>query len=612
MSEKKNTGEGLLTWISMSVEPIPEFKLNKSKGYVEYGEDNSYPSRLLELFDRSTFHGAIIQGKADFISGSGIDYNKELPAAELRILEKFINNPNPLESLHDIIKKDALYLSLFGGLAHQIAWKLDKKGFNVYAKEFMDVRSNEDNTLFFTKQDWEDSREKPIELKAYNPKYRDGQQIHYSYFKRPGKRTYPVPDYINAMEAIVCDYLFVNFHKNNIENGFAAGTFIELPYGDDWPAEKKREFEKKLKRKSTGTDKAGGLLISFLNGVSSNRTQITPLQSNNIDKQFTVIDALMQQRIFTGHRITSPMLFGIKTEGQLGGRNEIMEAFEILHATQISPKQQYLERLYNDYAKVLGVSDPQIKIKKSQPLGLDILDLAEKQIISKSFAQKYVAEQLGVDISEIQEQSIPQQQQQMKFNSDCQGCEKWNDENDLKIFAQFGEVADDYEFGVEKKEIEVLNLIKDNPKVSTAEIADLLKLDLPEIKEILTTLRNENLLKLPDSGGGNMVITPEGDLAIENFGSDFRKIEVRYKYDKDPMSEGDNVLPTTRDFCREMVKMNRIYSRDDIDQISLLLGYDVWKRRGGWTTLKGSSPPVHIPHCRHVWRQTIVRRRINK
>jgi hypothetical protein len=49
----------------------------------------------------------------------------------------------------------------------------------------------------------------------------------------------------------------------------------------------------------------------------------------------------------------------------------------------------------------------------------------------------------------------------------------------------------------------------------------------------------------------------------------------------------------------------KIYSRQQIEQISSVVGYDVWAKRGGWWTRKGGD--VTTPYCRHVWVQNVVR-----
>jgi hypothetical protein len=43
------------------------------------------------------------------------------------------------------------------------------------------------------------------------------------------------------------------------------------------------------------------------------------------------------------------MLFGIKTEGQLGGRNELIEAYEAFQTSYVEPRQAQLDRCLNFY-----------------------------------------------------------------------------------------------------------------------------------------------------------------------------------------------------------------------------------------------------------------------
>jgi len=40
--------------------------------------------------------------------------------------------------------------------------------------------------------------------------------------------------------------------------------------------------------------------------------------------------------------------------------------------------------------------------------------------------------------------------------------------------------------------------------------------------------------------------------------------------------------------------------------MSAELGYDVWKRRGGW--YHNPTLDVNTPQCRHIWVQQLLRR----
>jgi hypothetical protein len=83
------------------------------------------------------------------------------------------------------------------------------------------------------------------------------------------------------------------------------------------------------------------------------------------------------------------------------------------------------------------------------------------------------------------------------------------------------------------------------------------------------------------------------------------EIEVVYTYEVRPELNQPKVIDTTRDFCRELIKLNRVYTRDEINEIGNRTGMDVWSYRGGWYNENGKPRPS----CRHYWKQNVVIRR---
>ena len=75
----------------------PEYKEKKGEGYMQYGQNNDYPQYLLDLFNKSAKHNAIIRGKVNYIVGNGW-------AGEQAIVQKV----NREETLNDLTKKVAL------------------------------------------------------------------------------------------------------------------------------------------------------------------------------------------------------------------------------------------------------------------------------------------------------------------------------------------------------------------------------------------------------------------------------------------------------------------------------------------------------------------------
>ena len=45
----------------------PEYKEKKGEGYMMFGEQNDYPVYLLDLFNKSAKHGALVRSKAKYL-----------------------------------------------------------------------------------------------------------------------------------------------------------------------------------------------------------------------------------------------------------------------------------------------------------------------------------------------------------------------------------------------------------------------------------------------------------------------------------------------------------------------------------------------------------------
>ena len=55
-----------------------------------------------------------------------------------------------------------------------------------------------------------------------------------------------------------------------------------------------------------------------------------------------------------------------------------------------------------------------------------------------------------------------------------------------------------------------------------------------------------------------------------------------------------------RDFCVYMLKIDKVFSRTDIDTLSTLMGYDVFEYQPGPVMKKGGPGG---PNCKHKWRR---------
>ena len=578
--------EGHFQRVSFVESALPKFKENKSKGFVTFGENNKYPFELIDLFNKSPKHSAIVTQKAAYLSGDKteiIGANTE----DIARAQDYLNSINAYEDFESLKTKIAQDCELFNGFALEIIWNKAKTSIaEIYHLPFQNVRKGLEMDFVYS-DNWDSHRPELTYYPKWNPTTRENKQLYYFKFYRAGQDLYPLPDYVGALKYIEIDTEIANFHLNSIKSGFSAQTLIQLFKGIPTP-EEARKTAKRFKDNFQGTDNAGSVIIQY-NEPNENPSVINNLAPSDFDKLFVELNRQVQEEIFVGHKVTSPMLFGVKTEGQLGGRNELVEAYETFQSSYVEPRQKQLDSCLSHIFKY--ISPVKLETKNNPPIGLDYVYLFEKGIISKEEARQ----ELGMSVDPLQ------------FSSE--NPFGWNDDADIKVFEAFGETADKFDFVKMKFDsalsLMILQLLQNNPGLYAEDLVDLIDEDPDVIQEELDMLFADGMIE--DVGGGWGILAAGLTLLKDNNISD--TIEVRYEYAKNPAMPGADVIPTTRDFCRRMVDFGRLYTKEDIDKMSSILGYDVWQRRGGWMTVKGSSPSVHLPYCRHAWISKVVRRK---
>jgi predicted transcriptional regulator len=564
---------------------LPVFKENKAKGFVTFGADNLYPDFLIELFNKSPKHNAIVSAKASYVAGIGTEVfgsNTE----EIAKVQAKLKNINAYETYEELKAKVAYDAELFNGFAVEVIWNKAKTAPSEYYHiPFKDIRKGLEGDYVYC-ADWTDSKAEKIHYQPYNPITRESKQIYYCQFYRPGQGEYPLPDYVGALKYIEVDTEISNYYLNSIKNGFTAQTHIQLFKGIPTP-EEARATARRFKENYQGTDNAGGLIIQY-NDPTEKESVINNLQPSDFDKQFDLLNKTVQQEIFVAHKVNSPMLFGVRVEGQLGGRSELIEAYEMFHHAYIEPRQQKID---DTFAYLLEpIASVRLETINKPPIGLDYQALFTAGIIDRNEARK----ELGFD--EIEEPLNVALSKQNPFG--------WDDERDIKVFQQYGESADNFEAYkfefVDAVETAILNVLKENKGLQVGDIVNITKLDAKVVADAIAKLAKAELIKSYEDG---LETTPKGVEEVKRLQTE---IVVRYKYGLAAGIDGPMIIPGSRDFCRQIDGSNRVYSREDINAMSTQLGYDVWKRRGGW--YHNPTLDVNTPQCRHIWQQQLLRR----
>lgn len=360
---------------------IPIFKETRNKDYIKYGEDNNYPEYLTFLFNKSAKHNAILTGKAFYIFGEGYENGN----AKVNRLG---------ESLNDLAKKCILDIEIYGGFRLEIIWNAAGRVSEIYHVDYTTIRLGKESGFFY-KETWEKlNRDEEVFIPAFNPLNPVGTQIYAYNEYRPMTRFYPLPSYIGCNNFIETDIEISKYYLSAIRNGMMPSKMIQFFKGE--PTEdKKREIEHRFGRKFAGTENAGKFLLVFNDVNASRSVEINDLSASELDKQFVELNKTCQQEIFSGHRITSPMLFGIKTEGQLGGTTELSVAYEIFINTYAKPKANSFDAEVN-FLLSYSVFPGNYELKQTDPIGWQI----PEALLSQAVSPDDVREKLGLPIAE--------------------------------------------------------------------------------------------------------------------------------------------------------------------------------------------------------------------
>lgn len=655
----------------------PKFREVKSKGWVEFGEKNDYPNYLLSLFNESPKHGAIVKGKCNYIYGKGFEQPGQA---------------NGKDTWNDVMKKAIKDDELYRGYYLQCIWNRAKKLSEVYHLEFHKVRVSKDLQTFYVKNDWADYKEKPREYKAFNVNDPVGSQILYVKEYNPSSEVYPYPSYFQALNYLESDIEVSRHILGNAKQGWVGTKLINLNNGDPIGEENKGEVERGLLKKFTGD--SGKRVVIMFNKSKENSAEILDLGTTMLTKEdFTNVNNLITQEIFASHQITSPVLFGIKSDGQLGARNEIRDAYQIFQNTYVNGRQQELEEVFT-YLRNLKGEAGEFKIQPVEPLNFEfseaimaanltqdeIRELMGKEPLSKgqvtSDGSVAVQNEIQVDASpytapandNIKNLTGRQYQNVMRivrqfstgkltkaqaslmlkngFNftdkdvNDFLGIDDsplthdeiakfsmTNDERLLEAFSQHGESSKNY-IVIDKKKVSevseydsfadisslnqlqanILDLISKDKRITPEVIARTLKQSTKDVEQTIQDLVDNEYLKQSQSKIGTDIViereltAPISELQGKNPSKKVTEILIRYSYE---WRVADNGNPS-RKFCQRLLDLDRFYSRSDIEKISMIMGYSVWDRCGGWWT---EPDGTHSPQCRHEWKANIVKRK---
>lgn len=319
----------------------PEVKEMSSKDYVLNGDKNSFYKYIIDRYNGSPTNRAIIDSKAQFIYGKGLmskqQANKAVQfAAILQILSK--------KDLRNICKDEATFTQFSIELIYK-GGEL-KKAKHVSKNKVVPNKMNEDGDIpgYWYSQDWDKIQKfPPVFFDAFGfnerPEKFSGSLMYVSESYQVGRTYFADPCYLAGLPYAELEEEIANYSINHIKNGLSAGYIINFNNGvpND---EDKRLILKEIDTKISGSEGAGKKIVAF-NDNSENAATIAAVPISDAHQQYEALNKESSQKLMISHRITSPILFGIKDNTGFGNNADEMEsAFNELMINVIQPEKE--------------------------------------------------------------------------------------------------------------------------------------------------------------------------------------------------------------------------------------------------------------------------------
>ena len=555
-----------LDLIKLSHYNIPHLVEDSKNDWVSFGKDNLYPNYLLDLFLGSAINGALIKSIGAMIYGEGLaatnaDESTETKESYLRLTELLHNSDD------DVLKDLAMDLKLFGGCYVNVIWSRDRskiaKMKHIPAQYIRSGKmiDGEIDTYYYS-ADWSKVKKQEYRPRAYAAFNTDDRtQASQNLMirdKNPALFYGFAPDYVAATDWIQMELEIAQFHLSNITSGMTPSMHVGFSNGVPTD-EERRTIERQLNAKFAGSGNAGKILITFNDGKET-APIIEPIQMNDAQSAWEGMSKQAVNQILAGHRVTSPILFGIRAEGGGLGNNadELRDAFSLFTNTVVIPFQN---TLLKGLDKIFRVNDINLDLYFKSLKPADFIDLEVTKTQSEEDQEKE-----GVTKEDINTEDL------VEMNA----IEVEDDDVCLDYFDEIG-----------------------------------IKLDEDEWYEAhIEELDEHNI----DSRYHEFAYAPAGTPNVADSSSDIGLFRVLYRYSQTLSIDKKTGKVTSRKFCEKMVaksKQGTLYRMEDLKKASQKAVNKGFGPNGSNTyniaLYKGGA------NCKHKWERVFYfRRRVPK
>lgn len=553
-------------------EPIESLK----GSLVKWGENNLYPQFLNGLVADNPVHGGIIGQKIKFITSGGLEGEKEI-----------LNQVFDGYSLEEIAEQMAQDFEISEMMAIKYNYSPLLKKWSPEQIDYELLRADESGEFYHYSEDWTAQPSKKVGYKKIpDIQYVDieegDRECIAVYMTRPKQRIiddkgkskitknyYPTVGYSGGITDILSGIEMSYFTFSEVINGWKGGTLINLSNGFIEDQEKRKELEHDLKSIATQRNKQGGLVITYSDGKEREPT-VSQINGTDLDKRYEVAKRQCRDSIMVAHGVISPSLFGVFSETIFGSKEEMETAFELFKENYVKKRQKCITDLINWSWNILNGEKINLKYKEYIP---SFLKTKEQTDIIENDEEIY---------NEFRKRGVKKTSKKIVYSSSFDGKR-----DDNTFIGNFFKKR--FANGLKDIEQSVLSLINNGDPFST--IRRKLNIQSRTLNNIIIRLEENGYIddwELTEKGKQNIVVE--------------RDVTVMYSYET--RRDVPAVKTSSREYCIFMMEENKLYTREEIDQISSIVGRDVWQYRGGW--YNNPETGVRTPYCRHEWQQHIV------
>lgn len=540
--------------VNLSSYNRPKIQEDKKKEWVAYGDDNDFYTYLIDLYIQSTTNNAIINGVSQMVYGKGLDaLDSSTKTDEYAALRSIFND--------SCLRKITFDLKLLGEASFQVLYKDGQvaKAEHFPRQTLRAEKCNEDGEIeaYYYHNDWSKVKpnDKPKRIAAFG--FGNGKEPEIKIVKRylSGYDYYCPPDYMGGtayaeLESEVADYLI-----NDVQNGFSGTKVVNFNNGVP-DREKQLQIKSDVMRKLTGA-RGEKVIIAFNNNAES-KTTVDDIPLNDAPQHYEYLSNECVSKLMVAHRITSPLLLGIRDGNNGLGNNadEIKTASLLFNNTTIRPYQDLLIDAIDDILAVNGIA-LKLYFKTLQPLEFIETDNAiTNEAREEETGVKLATQVVNEDTAIIDDRLAYSTQEKAEQIAKDLGCDSFHTHDlDGKTWYMPCEEhklsKNDRPFLSDEDGEELWSLIEELGEDEDFENYELL--DVEDAEDEPEDFNVEEYLN-------GLKLSADDDSAQDN-----KIFKVRYKYVKGTRKQPKG---QSRPFCRKMMSAGKLYRKEDIAQMS--------------------------------------------